>query len=60
MNLMKHLEREIDNLRNELSEYKLKKEAKLMRMSNKMENSQMESSSNYIVEKLQFLSKYVN
>ena len=57
---MKHLEREIDNLRNELSEYKLKKEAKLMRMSNKMENSQMESSSNYIVEKLQFLSKYVN
>ena len=50
INKMKQLEKEVDGLRNELSEYKLKKQSKLMKMSNKLENSQNSSEmNNYIV-----------
>ena len=43
LNQMKLVEKEVDTLRNELSEYKLKKESKLMKMSAKMENGQNSS-----------------
>lgn len=52
----------IDKLRNELSEYKLKKESKIMKFLNSSSLNQTSTGENYdyMADKIQYLLKHVN